>query len=182
MINLFDVKAMIFTGVAGALKTDLNIGDIVIASGMINYDMDVTAFKLPWDPTYQHKRGEIPFLSWREHKADDTLLELAAKAPHPDAVPCRSGLIASGSEFLSAERKAELRPVWESVDNPEAVEMEGAAVAQICRAYSVPFLALRAISDTLTGDANSDFNAFCDQAADNVWPIVAYVVREYKFE
>ncbi len=55
--------------------------------------------------------------------------------------------------------------------------MEGAAVAQICRAFSTPFLALRAISDNLEGDASEDFNEFCHKAVKNVWPLVIHIVK-----
>lgn len=54
--------------------------------------------------------------------------------------------------------------------------MECAAVAQVCRSFNKPFLGLRALSDVLEGDANADFNAFTEEAADNVWPIVAQVI------
>ena len=82
----------------------------------------------------------------------------------------------TGSEFVTVERKVALRPVWASVGDPDAVEMECAAVAQVCKMYSLPFLGLRALSDTLEGDANADFNAFCQEAADNLYPVVSHVV------
>ena len=69
--------------------------------------------------------------------------------------------------------------VWSKVGDPAACEMENAGVAQICRAYSVPYLSLRALSDVLEGDANEDFGKFCQQAADNVFPIVQHICKNY---
>ena len=76
---------------------------------------------------------------------------------------------ACGRKDLTAER-------IRSPGTPDAVEMECAAVAQVCKMYSLPFLGLRALSDTLEGDANADFNAFCQEAADNLYPVVSHVV------
>ena len=66
--------------------------------------------------------------------------------------------------------------VWAPLGHPDACEMENAGVAQICRAYDLPYLSLRALSDVTVGDANADFGQFCQQAADNVFPIVLHVV------
>lgn len=52
-------------------------------------------------------------------------------------------------------------------------------MAQVCRSFGTPFLGLRALSDTMKGDANADFNAFTNEAADNLWPIVAHVLESY---
>ena len=76
-----------------------------------------------------------------------------------------------------ASKKAMKEKVWDVVGSPVAVEMENAGVAQICKAYSVPYLSLRALSDLLEGDANEDFGAFCQAAADNVFPIVQYIAK-----
>ena len=94
-----------------------------------------------------------------------------------------AGRIVSGSEFVTTERKAALAPVWEELSGeaggtpPLAVEMECAAVAQVCLQFGKPFLGLRAISDTTTGDANEDFGAFCQEAADRLWPVVEHVAK-----
>ncbi len=178
MVETYKVRAVIFTGVAGALSPALNIGDIVVGADVVNYDMDVTAFKLPWDASYVHKRGEVPFVNLLEYPGDSELVELAMNAPVKEGLRRVTGRIATGSEFLTSDRKKELSPVWKAVGDPIAVEMECAGVAQVCRSFGKPFLGLRAISDAVEGDANNDFNAFVQVAADNLWSIVDHVVSK----
>ena len=90
-----------------------------------------------------------------------------------------TGLLASGSVFISSEeaKRAFNASKGAALGNPVAVEMENAGVAQICKAYDKPYLSLRALSDVLKGDANADFNAFCQQAANNTVPLVSHILR-----
>lgn len=199
LIERFKCRAVLFTGVAGALRPHLGLGDLIIADSVVNYDMNCTSFVLPHDPDYRHKRGEYPFLALREFRADERLLRLATQAAArwhgavvqaselgEDAQPAAAGdgtslrvfvgLLATGSEFLTMERKHELRAVWDELGGPLAVEMECVAVAQVCHALGVPHLSLRAVSDTLHGDANVDFAAFCARAARNIMPILRAVL------
>ena len=90
-----------------------------------------------------------------------------------------TGLLASGSVFISSEeaKLAFNASKGAALGNPVAVEKENAGVAQICKAYDKPYLSLRALSDLLKGDANADFNAFCQQAANNTFPLVSHIVR-----
>jgi adenosylhomocysteine nucleosidase len=106
------------------------------------------------------------------------MLALAMAAPIPDGVVRRQGRLASGSIFVDAPTKQAMADkVWAAVGLPDAVEMENAGVAQICKAYGVPYVSIRALSDLITGDANADFNAFCQQAADNAFPIVRHIAK-----
>eukprot|EP00617_Octactis_speculum_P026619 CAMPEP_0185769202 /NCGR_PEP_ID=MMETSP1174-20130828/53435_1 /TAXON_ID=35687 /ORGANISM="Dictyocha speculum, Strain CCMP1381" /LENGTH=254 /DNA_ID=CAMNT_0028454185 /DNA_START=21 /DNA_END=785 /DNA_ORIENTATION=- len=181
MILSFKVEAVVFTGVAGGLKDGQKVGDIVIGTDCVNYDMDVTRF-IPF-PGCTFQRGQLPFINWLEYAADPALLELARGAPLPDGFAekgsvVREGRIATGSVFVDVPAKQELVTMLANagLGEPEAVEMECAAVAQVCRSFNVPFLGLRALSDTMEGDANEDFNAFTQEAADNLWPMVAAVI------
>jgi hypothetical protein len=123
-----------------------------------------------------YQLGEIPFLKWRFYEADPTMLATALEAPLAHGVVLTQGRIATGSIFIdTAAKKAMTSTVWEPLGFPDACEMENAGVAQICKAYGVPYLSLRALSDVIEGDANADFGAFCQQAADNVFPIVQHL-------
>ena len=179
MISEFGATKLVFSGVAGGLLAGQSIGDIVLGASVINYDMDCRAFKYPWDPSYQLRLGETPFVEWAHvYPADPELLKVARGAPPPAGAALSEGRIASGSKFCDTAMKAEMAAThWCHLGEPACCEMENAAVAQVCRAYSVPYLSLRALSDLATGDAAADFNAFCDAAADNLLPIVRHVVR-----
>uniref|UniRef100_A0A7S4I429 adenosylhomocysteine nucleosidase n=1 Tax=Prymnesium polylepis TaxID=72548 RepID=A0A7S4I429_9EUKA len=178
MIEVYKVEAMLFTGVAGGLKPGQAVGDLVLGADVVNYEFDCRAFVLPFDPDYRYQLGELPFLKWRFYEADEKMLALAKAASVPDGVSVVTGRIASGSTFVTTEqKKAWSQSVWEPLGFPDAVEMENAGVAQICKAYALPYLSLRALSDLIDGDANDDFNAFCAKAADNVFPIVEHVVK-----
>lgn len=180
MINEFHATAIIFTGVAGGLKAEQKVGELVIGESVVNYEMDARAFKPPWDADYTYQLGEIPIMKWRFYEADPTLLELALAAPLPAGIKLSKGRLATGSVFLDVgAKKAMADSHWKLLDYPAAAEMENAGVAQICKAFSVPYLSLRALSDTLEGDANEDFGLFCQQAADNVFPIVQHIAKTY---
>ncbi|KNC55352.1 5''''-methylthioadenosine nucleosidase [Thecamonas trahens ATCC 50062] len=180
LITAFNVDAVLFSGVAGGLMGHHMVGDVILAADTINYDMDVTALVLPHKPDYVHKRGELPFLDGlRSFAADPVLLQLASDAAPqvlaPDAA-LHIGRVVTGSEFVTTARKNELRPLWEKLGSPLAVDMEAAAVGQICHAFGVPYLVVRALSDTMEGDAAADFNDFVNHAADSIAPLVLAVV------
>ena len=180
MINQFNATAIVFTGVAGGLKEGQQIGDLVVGSDVVNYEMDATAFRAPWEPDYEYQLGEIPIMKWRFYEADAQMLAVAMATPLPDGVTLKKGRLASGSIFLDVKRKQGMAAaVWGPLGSPEAAEMENAGVAQICKAYDTPYLSLRALSDLVTGDANEDFGKFCQQAADNVFPIVQHICKNY---
>lgn len=174
LLERFSCGSIIFTGVAGALVSDLAVGDIMICEDVVHWDLNCSAWSDPAHPKHVHSRGELPFTSGLSaFPSDPRLVQLAQDAASWTA---RCGRLVSGSEFLSAERKADLAPVWLEIGgSPQAVDMECVAAAQVCRAYGRPFLGLRAISDTTEGDASADFNAFAAAAADRLWPIVEYV-------
>ena len=151
-----------------------------MALDCVNYEFDCRAFIAPFAPDHRHARGELPFTGGiRSFPSDPRLVALACKASISET-PLVRGRLLSGSEFMTTARKAEMGPVWKELDDPAvgpplAVDMECAGVAQICLQYKLPFLGLRAVSDTTEGDANADFNEFCQNAADRLWPIVEFV-------
>jgi len=179
MICEFGASRIVFTGVAGGLKTTQKVGDLVVGSDVVNYEMDARNFTIPWEPDHKIQLGEIPIMKWRFYEADATMLALAMEAPVPEGVRRVQGRLASGSIFLDvAAKKGMAESVWAPLDYPEAAEMENAAVAQICKAYNIPYVSLRALSDVLEGDANEDFGKFCRMAADNVFPIVRFLAEK----
>ncbi|BBG65368.1 menaquinone via 6-amino-6-deoxyfutalosine step 2 [Hydrogenimonas sp.] len=153
MIERFGVRKMLFSGVAGAISPDLHIGDLIAATRLCQHDLDITAFGHPF--------GYVP-----EGKvfveADPHLLEVAASVAEKRGVKLKRGVVATGDQFVAdAERKEWIGKTF----GADALEMEGASVAVVCDAWSVPFFILRAISDAADMDAGFDFDTFLKSSA-----------------
>ncbi len=175
LIRDFSVDAIVFTGVAGALSDDLRVGDVVVASELIQHDLQ--------GPPELFARGEIPLLSVIELPTDDALTTAAAVAARAfiesglgDVVTGEAlarlgigrptvhvGQIATGDEFIHGRLKGVVRS---RTPNAMCVDMEGAAVAQVCLEHGgVPLCVIRAISDLASGTASIDFPLFLDSLA-----------------
>ena len=173
LIERFGVTAIVFTGVAGGLGEGVAVGDVVLARSFVQHDMDAS----PLFPRY-----EVPLYGRTHFDTDaaltDRLLAAAAQVlAHPadalgdaavrefalHAPRVHEGLIASGDRFVATS--AESQALRQSLPDALAVEMEGAAVAQVCHDYGVPLAALRTISDRADDSAHVDFTRFIDQVA-----------------
>jgi adenosylhomocysteine nucleosidase len=168
LIDQFKVEAIIFTGVAGALDPELNIGDIVVSSECMQHDMDVTALGFP--------RGVIPYEDKSVFEADSKLVELAmASGERLFAGKVKRGRVLSGDQFVaSREVVAELNRELNGV----CVEMEGASVAQVCSMNAVPFVIIRSMSDKADGSANVNFAEFTVQASENSYKMVEDIMKQ----
>jgi adenosylhomocysteine nucleosidase len=167
VLMLQDARALIFTGVAGAVDPTLAIGDIVVSLDAIQHDVDVTA--LDYEP------GRVPGepLAWQ---ADGALVKAAVGAA-ADLSEARvvTGRIASGDRFVADPScTARLRELFDAA----CVEMEGGAVAQVCSRAGVPFVIIRSISDSADRDAKVSFREFTELAAGRAKRIVRSIVRE----
>lgn len=174
LIERFGVSHIVFTGVAGAAESQIQVGDIVVADALVQHDIDAT----PLFP-----RFEVPLLG-QSHFASDKYLsdrltqaagdfvahDLHKMVPSHDLDEFRlsvprvyRGLIASGDEFIDSRvRLGDLKAAFPAL---LAVEMEGAAVAQVCFEFGVPFSVIRTISDGANEDAPYDFMHFIDKVA-----------------
>lgn len=153
--------AIVFTGVAGGLGPDVQRGDVVVGTTFLQHDLDAS----PIFPRY-----EVPLTGLSRFAADEdlsgrlvgaakrTLSEMGAAASRVHA-----GLIISGDRFVSTT--AEARDLQARLPDALAVEMEGAAIAQVCQAYAMPFAVVRSISDRADDEAHGDFNAFIESVA-----------------
>ncbi len=174
LINHFEPKEVIFTGIAGGLNPTLLPGDIVIGEKTIQHDLiflkpDSFEQFAVWNPA----NGENNPLSFT---ADSRLLNLAKKAKKSiklkkiitgdrERVPqIIEGVIVTGDTFCgSSAKNTELHNYF----NADAVEMEGAAVAQICYQLNTPCIVIRSLSDSANDNINQDFKKFFKIAADN---------------
>ena len=169
LIEAFDVDAIVFTGVAGGVGAGVKVGDVVVASSFVQHDMNAS----PLFPLY-----EVPLYGRREFACDERLShwlwQAAASVPtSPDAgshavqSAVHRGLIASGDRFIAtaAESARVVGELQQAGLLPLAVEMEGAAVAQVCHDYDVAFAAVRTISDRADDQAHADFSQFVKEVA-----------------
>ncbi len=166
LIGHFGVGQIVFTGVAGGLPAAVNVGDVVVATHFMQHDMDAS-------PLFA--RYEVPLYGRTYFESDAQLTALLFRAAC-DALKCEPqaqlarvhlGLIASGDRFISgADESQQLKESLASAGHAVlAVEMEGAAVAQVCFDHGVPFAALRTISDRADDSAHLDFPNFLEEVA-----------------
>ncbi len=153
LIEKFGCDRLLFSGVAGAISDDLQIGDLIIAEGLCQHDLDITAFGHPYGYVPE---GEVCVAS------DEKLRDIAKQVALSKDLPLKEGIIATGDQFVAnAERKDWIGDTFKA----DALEMEGAAVAVVCNALGVPFFILRAISDSADMDAGFDFDEFLESSA-----------------
>jgi len=153
MILHFGCQHIIFSGVAGALREDLKVGDLVLGSKLCQYDVDISAFG--------HELGFIPE-SKLYIKSNAALNLIAKKSASKLGISLKEGIIASGDMFVAnADKKLWIIEKFHA----SAVEMEGAAVAVVCDALNVPFCVLRSISDSADGSADVSFDEFLEDSA-----------------
>lgn len=168
LISVFGCTHIINTGVAGAIHEDLNVGDMVISTDVLEHDFDATGFG--------YELGQIPRMSEWIFKADPELIGLAQTAIEQEQIPHQvlQGRIVSGDIFVSS---GEIKDRLRSHFNAYATEMEGAAIGHSCWLNAAPFLILRAMSDKADGTAHESFEEFCKEAAVNSSRIVRHMLR-----
>ena len=170
LIEHFGVRRIVFTGVAGGLGQEVKVGDVVVATAFIQHDLDVS----PLFPRY-----EVPLYGKTRFHCDAALSALLFEAScealahenrsaHGFPGACvHQGLVASGDRFVcQTDESRILRGLLADAGHAVlAVEMEGAAVAQVCMDYGVPFAVMRTISDRADDSAHVDFPDFVDAVA-----------------
>lgn len=178
LISEFAVDAIINTGTAGGLIDELSVFDIVASIDSVQHDVNAVEFGYPL--------GQVPMTKSPFWQADKSLRELAFSAfKHVkesdssgdfEKLKIIEGRIASGDAFVAKE---ELRNSIIENFNPACVEMEGAAVAQVCVTNKIPYLILRSISDTAgkTSEAKISYEEFSKQAAKNSARLVLEMIK-----
>ena len=154
MILKFGVPEIVNSGVAGTLTPELHIGDVAISTACVQHDMDTTAVG---DPV-----GLISGINMIELPADTKIADELDRVCAAANVNHRLGVIASGDQFVHTTERRE----WiVSTFKASAVEMEAAAIAQVCFVNKIPFAAIRVISDEASGDVKIDYMTFVKAAA-----------------
>ena len=149
LITEFDADSLIFTGIAGAVHPELEPSDVVISTSLVQHDVDLTAFGMD--------EGHMSGFKSRQFHADLKLIDQATAAANSVVGRGRvhSGIIATGDQFIAD--KDEVKEIYDEF-NAMAVEMEGAAVAQVALLYNKPLVVIRTISDKADRSAHSDYN------------------------
>lgn len=166
LIERFNVGRIVFTGVAGGLGDGVQVGDVVVATEFVQHDLDAS----PIFPRY-----EVPLYGRTRFPCDEALTARLLQASRAGleglALPAKTllhhGLMASGDRFVSGVQESRnLRTALKQGGHEVlAVEMEGAAVAQVCFDYGLPFAAVRTISDRADDKAHVDFPVFVKDVA-----------------
>lgn len=167
LCDLFHVTHVLNTGVAGSLNNDINVGDIVISTNAIFYDVNATNFG--------YALGEVPSLGKVCFEADESLRNLAKEAVEKAApeVSVYEGRVASGDQFIcEAEKKNWIRDSFHA----ECCEMEGAAIAEAAYLNDIPFVIIRAISDKADEETVVSYDEFEGKAAVHCAKIVEYMI------
>ena len=153
LIEKFGCDTLLFSGVAGAINDELQIGDLIIAQSLCQHDLDITAFGHPFGYVPE---GEVCITT------DVNLRNIAKDVAKQKGLTLKEGVIATGDQFVADEE----RKNWiGSTFDADALEMEGASVAVVCNALNLQFFNLRAISDSADMDASFNFDEFLESSA-----------------
>lgn len=152
LIDRFGVEAIINSGVAGALHPDLEVGDIVLATEVMQHDIDASIFGDP--------RGTIPGLEDSIFMTDSRFLEACCQEKTDYKIV--KGRIVTGDQAVGDSKTKEF--LYNQFDG-YCVEMEGGAIAHVCHLNGIPFMIIRAISDKANEEVEVDYNAFLHDSA-----------------
>ena len=171
------LDVVLFTGVAGAANNELNQWDFVIGEQLIQYDLDAT----PLFPKYVIPALNKSILICKEDlvnigylSAKKTISEIALLSKNI----VKKGFIATGDKFVSD--KETLRKIVDSLPKIDAIEMEGAAIAQVAIQENIPWLIVRTISDAADEDASQDFSEFLKKYRKLSWNFIKNFLELYK--
>lgn len=159
LIDNFDIRIVINIGTSGSVDNNLNIGDVVVADRLYQYDFDVTAFG--------RKLGEIENIGECIYTNKNILNKISK-----DLIV---GGIASGDKFITRmEDKTFIRDKF----NVVCIEMEGASIAQVCYLSNIPFLVIRSVTDKLDGTSEVDFVKFLEYSSRKVANILKDIIED----
>jgi len=157
LLDHFAADAVLFTGVAGGLGDGVKVGDVVIGDALLQHDLDASPIFPRW---------EVPLTGKSRFAADTHWSDALARAAQSSGHRVHRGLIVSGDRFVSTS--AESTALRAALPDALAVEMEGAAVAQVCHDFARPFAVMRTVSDRADDSAPTDFARFVAEVASDL--------------
>jgi len=169
LLSQFQPEYVINIGSAGGFDVDLQVGDVVISDRVVHHDVDVTAFG--------YVMGQVPNMP-ATYAANTDLVNQAKKALQTvTQVQAKVGLIGTGDSFMNDPVRVEaVRAIF-----PElvAVEMEAAAVAQVCFKFGTPFVVVRSLSDIAGKESSQSFEEYLQVAAENSSLMIQQMLKGY---
>lgn len=167
LLERYNPEYVINTGSAGGFHTELSVGDVVISTEVRHHDVDVTHFNYVF--------GQVPGMP-AAYTADAELMTLAEKAIGKTGdVKVVKGGIATGDSFIG--RADQALAIRDKFENLYAVEMEAAAVAQVCHQFNKPFVIIRSLSDIAGKESHVSFDAYLDQAAKHSSEFIVEMIK-----
>lgn len=172
LVDVFGVSAIINTGIAGSLKNEINIGDIVISTDALQHDVDATNFG--------YELGFIPQMKVMSFEADKALIALAKECCNEvlPEIGVFEGRVVSGDQFIADKAKKDF---ISNTFHGFCTEMEGAAIAQAAYLNEIPFVVIRAISDKADDSASMDYPTFEAMAVDNSVKLLSQIIRKANY-
>ncbi len=157
MIDNYEIEYIVNIGTAGAIDEDLNVTDVVIGDKIAQHDFDITAFG--------HEKGYITGIGkyvYSNKNLVNKCKDIMQKLDKDNSYKVKVGSIASGDIFCTSR---ELANNISNEFNSSCVEMEGAAIGQVCYLDNIPFIIIRSISDSPNGNNNIDFDTYLEIAS-----------------
>ncbi len=170
MIDKFNPNYVINVGTAGGLTNELKVKDIVIGKDLVQHDFDITGVG-------NYEKGEIA-RTGKYFLSDENLIKLCKNAmeEYKDRnFNIKIGRIVTGDWFASdLEKSLKIQKEF----NADCIEMEGAAIAQVCTLDKIPFLVIRGISDTPNGNNEIDFHTYIEEVSIRVGEILKLLIKK----
>jgi 5'-methylthioadenosine/S-adenosylhomocysteine nucleosidase len=166
LIERHQPRAILFTGLAGALNPNYQIGDLVIATHTIQYDIDASELGFP--------PGTIPYTPYHTFTPDPHLLTHAQAITLPQTI--HHGTILTGDQFITHQKRPAYQHLFDHFQG-DAIEMEGAALAHVCTHNQIPHLLIRTISDKADATAPNDFTTFLHTASQNSFQLIQHLLH-----
>lgn len=171
LIIKYNPDFIINVGVAGGIAANVKIGDIAVASGVVQHDFDISSFP-------NRKKGEVAGIDLVEIKTtkwitDKILLCSSGISP----IKIHTGTILSGDQFICSPQKlTELKNEFGGI----ACEMESGSIGQVCYVNKKEFGIIRSISDNANNSSNTDFNKFIKSSSKNAAIIMSNFIKSYR--
>lgn len=170
MIDKFNPSYVINVGTAGGLTNELKVKDIVIGKDLVQHDFDITGVG-------NYEKGEIA-RTGKFFKSDENLVKLCKNTMEEYKnrdFNIKIGRIVTGDWFASnLEKSLKIQKEF----NADCIEMEGAAIAQVCTLDRIPFLVIRGISDTPNGNNEIDFHTYIEEVSKRVGEILKLLIKK----